>query len=236
MTATRTTDSLRPLPMVLASHALCPYVQRAAIVAEEKGIRLERRTVDLSDKPGWFVDRSPTGKVPLLMVGADTLFESSAIAEYLDEISGGGLLPADPLERARVRGWTQFASDTLADIARLYNAPDRDLFASAANAVDDRLGRVADAVRGPWFSGATFGLVDAAFAPVFRYLDAFASIGVTFGDGVAAAVDWRARLRRRPSVVAAVDDEFPQRLLAFLANRPSHIGQRFRDVVLEPVL
>ena len=65
---------------ILVSHALCPYVQRAAIVALEKAIDFERIVVDLANKPAWFIERSPTGKVPLLIVGETTLFESAAIA------------------------------------------------------------------------------------------------------------------------------------------------------------
>lgn len=33
-------------PLVLVSHALCPYVQRVAIVLAEKGIAFERRDID----------------------------------------------------------------------------------------------------------------------------------------------------------------------------------------------
>ena len=57
--------------LVLVSHALCPYVQRAAIALAEKGVPFERRTVDLADKPDWFRAISPLGKVPLLIVRGD---------------------------------------------------------------------------------------------------------------------------------------------------------------------
>ena len=39
-------------PLVLVSHVLCPYVQRAAIVLAEKGVPFERRDIDLANKPG----------------------------------------------------------------------------------------------------------------------------------------------------------------------------------------
>ena len=48
-------------PLVLVSHALCPYVQRAAILLVEKGVPFERRDVDLANKPRWFLDVSPLG-------------------------------------------------------------------------------------------------------------------------------------------------------------------------------
>ena len=72
-------------PLTLVSFELCPYVQRAAIVLAEKDVPFERINVDLANKPDWFKAISPTGKVPLLKVGDEVLFESSAIVEYLEE-------------------------------------------------------------------------------------------------------------------------------------------------------
>ena len=53
-------------PLVLISHALCPYVQRAAIVLAEKGVAFERRDIDLAHKPDWFLAVSPLGRLSLL--------------------------------------------------------------------------------------------------------------------------------------------------------------------------
>src|SRR6185436_17939104 len=55
--------------LTLVSHHLCPYVQRAAISLAEKHVDFERIYVDLSNKPEWFKELSPLGKVPLLRVG-----------------------------------------------------------------------------------------------------------------------------------------------------------------------
>ena len=48
----------------LVSHALCPYVQRAVISLTEKGVEFERTTIDLANKPDWFLAISPLGKTP----------------------------------------------------------------------------------------------------------------------------------------------------------------------------
>lgn len=88
-------------PLVLVSHRLCPYVQRAAIVLAEKGVPFERRDVDLDHKPAWFLAVSPLGKTPVLLVDGNALFESAVICEYLDETFEPWLHPGDALERAR---------------------------------------------------------------------------------------------------------------------------------------
>jgi glutathione S-transferase len=64
----------------------------------------------------------------------------------------------------------------------------------------------------------------AAFAPVFRYFDVFdeiADFGV-FVD-VPKVRNWRAALRARPSVRAAVVPDYAARLKAFLKSRDAHL-------------
>ncbi|RVK88608.1 glutathione S-transferase family protein, partial [Sinorhizobium meliloti] len=107
--------------LTLISHHLCPYVQRAAIALHEKGVPFERVDIDLANKPDWFLKISPLGKVPLLRISQDggeaILFESTVICEYLEETQAGPKLhPADPLARARHRGWMEFGSAILSDL------------------------------------------------------------------------------------------------------------------------
>ena len=65
--------------LTLISHLLCPYVQRAIIVLEEKQIAYERIDIDLANKPDWFLKVSPLGKTPVLLVKGQAIFESSVI-------------------------------------------------------------------------------------------------------------------------------------------------------------
>ena len=219
-------------PLRLVSFILCPYVQRAAIVAAEKGIPLERIMIELSAKPDWFVKLSPTGKVPMLLVGDVPLFESAAIAEFLDEVGAGSLLPQDLVERARHRAWVEFASGTLADIGGLYSAADASGFDKKQATLAERFARLEQTIEGPWFGGTAFGLVDAAFAPVFRYLDAFeADADLFLLVGMPKVQGWRERLMTRPSVASAVLAEFPQRLREFLRLRRTYLSSRMEGSI-----
>jgi glutathione S-transferase len=167
--------ALRPLTLV--SHALCPYVQRAAIVLTEKGVAFERRDVDLSDKPDWFVQISPLGKTPVLLVGGEPIFESAVICEYLDETVAPALHPNEPLQRARDRAWMEFGSVLLDTIGSFYNAPDDVALIGKAREIRARFARLEAVLgQGPYFDGPRFGMVDAVFGPVFRYFDVFGSI------------------------------------------------------------
>ncbi len=212
--------------LTLISHRLCPYVQRAAIALTEKGVPFERVDVDLAAKPDWFLALSPLGRTPLLKVGDRAIFESAVILEYLEETQPNPLHPADPLERAEHRAWIEIASSVLNDIAGLYNAPDAADFGARQAALGVKLRgldrRLGD---GPWFAGARFSLVDAAFGPVFRYFDVFdriADFGLLLGAPRLRA--WRAALAARPSVRDAVAPDYPDRLVAFLVARNAHIS------------
>jgi len=85
---------------------------------------------------------------------------------------------------------------------------------------------------GPWFAGHAFSLVDAAFAPVFRYFDVFDSTG-DFGiiTDLPRTAEWRRALAARPSVRAAAGD-YPSRLSAFLRARSSYLGALARQLAI----
>jgi len=208
-------------PITLVSHALCPYVQRIAIALAEKAVVHQRRTVDLAAKPDWFLAISPLGRTPVLTVGGNALFESAAIMEFLEETQPRPLHPADPVERAHHRAWIGFASECLNDIAGFYAAPDRDTLEAKAGALARRF-RILEARLGdgPWFAGERFSLVDTAFAPVFRYFEAFERIAdFGFFDGLGKLQAWRAALAARETVRNAVGPDYAVLLEAFLRRR-----------------
>ena len=212
--------------LILVSHHLCPYVQRAAIALAEKGVPFERRTIDLAAKPDWFLALSPLGKVPLLLVrqpdGSEVvLFESAVICEYLEDTeTETPLHPADPLQRARHRGWIEFGSSILGDLWGFETAKDAGTYEAKRKALIDKFARIEEALGdGPFFAGGTFSLVDAVFAPIFRYFDTFDRITPTgIFDGLPKVARWRAALAVRPSVKAAVAEDYAERLKTFLAQ------------------
>jgi glutathione S-transferase len=216
-----------PSRLRLISHKLCPYVQRAVIALDEKGVAFERVDIDLANKPDWFLKISPLGRTPVLQVGDTAIFESAVILEYLEETGPKPLHPTDALRRAEHRGWIEFGSAILNDIAGLYSAPDEAAFKAKAAQLEARFARLeARVVAAPWFDGEKFSLVDAVFGPVFRYFDVFDGIG-EFGilENKPKLARWRASLAARPSVKSAVSAEYPALLRDFLRRRNSWISQ-----------
>src|SRR5580692_6236207 len=211
----------------LISHKLCPYVQRAVISLTEKGVPFERVDVDLANKPDWFLKLSPLGRTPVLQVGDTAIFESAVILEYLEETEPKPLHPADPLRRAEHRGWIEFGSAVLNDIAGLYSASDEAAFKAKGAQLEARFARLeARAVASPWFDGEKFSLVDAVFGPVFRYFDVLDEIGdFATPTEKPTLASWRTSLAARPSVKSAVSAEYLALLRDFLKRRNSWISQ-----------
>ncbi|NOX67878.1 MAG: glutathione S-transferase family protein [Gammaproteobacteria bacterium] len=214
--------------LTLISHHLCPYVQRAAIALRERDVPFERRDIDLGDKPDWFLKRSPLGKVPVLVVDDDVvLFESSVIAQYVDETTGGHLLSSDPLEKYGQLAWLEYSSQVIASIGRLYNADDQSAVSAARTNLENIFRRLEQNLdEGPWFSNEHFTLVDAGMAPAFRYFDIIENLtGQEFFTNTPKVAAWRKALSERSSVIDAVSEDFTERLLSFIAARDSVIGR-----------
>jgi glutathione S-transferase len=212
--------------LTLVSHELCPFVQRAAIALAEKGVAFERITVDLANKPDWFLAISPLGKVPLLKVDDAVIFESAVILEYLEETQPNPLHPADALQRAEHRAWMEFGSTILMDLWNFYTAMDEAAFQAKAKQLTGKFARLEQRLGdGPYFEGARFSLVDTVFGPVFRYFDTFDRIvdfGILANKPKLAA--WRRALAERPSIAQAVKPDYPQRLWSFLESRGSRLS------------
>jgi glutathione S-transferase len=214
--------------LVLISHVLCPYVQRAAIVLTEKKVPYERRNVDLTDKPQWFLNVSPLAKTPVLLVDDEPIFESAVICEYLDETIEPRLHPVDPLQRARHRSWMEFGSNVLNLIAGFYNAPDERTLTQKRDELKLRFEQIEYVLGdGPFFGGDSLSIVDAVFGPIFRYFDVFDQIGgFNVFETTPKVSAWRAQLASRQSIIAAVDSDYPELLARFLREKNSALGKR----------
>lgn len=216
------------VPMLrLVSHHLCPYVQRAVIVLTEKSIPFERIYVDLAQPPQWFRQISPLGKVPLLRVGDDILFESAIICEYLDETVGEPIHPVDPLQRAKHRAWIEFGTSILDSIWAFYTAPNAQTLETKTVDLRNKFAWLEMELKeGPYFSGDRFSMVDAVFGPIFRYFDVFDTIAdFRFFENTPKVRAWRATLSARPSVKTAVSSTYPEQLLVFLKAQPSELSR-----------
>jgi glutathione S-transferase len=219
---------MKPQNFHHVSQKLCPYVQRSIITLKEKSIHYTRTDIDLANKPAWFKEISPMGKVPALIVDDNhALFESTVICEYLDEVTADSLHPADSFEKAHHRALIELGSSILSNIASLYNAKDKASFQNILTAIQGKFQFIEKEQSGiPFFSGDKFHLIDAAYGPIFRYFEVFNSFTElnTFAHLPKCQL-WRKALSQRKSVQQAVSEDYPALLIQFLINRDSYISQ-----------
>lgn len=206
--------------LTLISFPTCPFVQRAVIALKEKGADFDVVYIDLADKPDWFLDISPLGKVPVLKVEREghepaIVFESAVIVEYLEETAPGRKIhPEDALERARHRSWIEFGSQVLGDLWRFSSAQSEADLKSAGDALRARFERLENTITGPFFAGEQLSYVDIAFAPVFRQIDVLDGIVPTgLTEGLEKVAAWRKALAARESVQQAVPEDFAERFV-----------------------
>ena len=196
------------------------------IVLRAKGVKFEVTYVDLRNKPEWFLEISPHGKVPVLSVDDQPLFESNAIAEFLDEMELPRLHPGDPIKRARNRAWNDFVPDFAKTMSAFYYAKDKEELDQAIAEAPKRLERLERALAeergndGPYFNGDKLCLVDASYAP---FLQRFAIMERVVKSGAMKAFPkvqaWSDALLKNEVVTGSVVPNFDEEFVANLKRR-----------------
>lgn len=219
---------MKPLNLHIVSHLLCPYVQRSVITLKEKGIPYTRTNIILAEKPEWFTKKSPMGKVPILIVDEQSiLFESAVICEYLDEITPNSLHPSDSLEKAKHRAWIEFGSSILGNVAKLFSTKEADDYQNIHHDIKNQFQHIErELTDGPFFSGEKFQLIDAVYAPIFRYFDAFDTFSnlQTFSNFPKCQL-WRAALKQRKSVQDAIPKNYQPLLMQYFIERKGYMAE-----------
>ena len=218
----------------LISSRTCPWVQRAAIVLRAKGIEYEVTHIDLQDKPDWFLEISPHGKVPVLVVDERPLFESNAIAEFLDEVSEPRLHPGEAIKRARNRAWTDFIPTFAPGLSGVYYTKTEEAMNEGLKAAPATIVKLEKALAdergndGPYFNGAAFSMVDAAYAP---FLQRFALVERKLQSGLLKDFPlfqaWSGALNASDVVTGSVVPEFEAEFIAGLKRRRYFVGTLF---------
>ncbi len=212
----------------LVSFDICPYVERSRIVLLEKGLPHDIEFIDLAKKPAWFLEVSPMGRVPVLLVDDRPVFESMIINELLNELyPDPPLFPRDPVARAEARSWIVFANDVVmpgggAAMLAIAGGLEGDALSKPLGALRDALGKLERKLgAGPFFLGRDFSLADASYAPFFRrwrMAEGWAGSEALLASFPKVSAWAQAMLSRR-SVAAAEPPELEPKMRRFYAER-----------------
>ena len=208
------------MSLQLFGHPFSSYTMKALIALYQNETPFEFRILD-PDHPentAELARRWPVARFPLLVDGAATVFETSAIIEHLAAFHPGpvSLIPADPKAAVPIRmldrafdSHVMSPMQTIVFDARRPEAS-RDAYgvAQAHTALDTIYAWLDQKVAGRhWAAGEAFTLADAAAAPALFYADWVHPIG----EAHATLKAYRARLLARPSFARCIDDARPYR-------------------------
>ena len=178
------------LTLVIGNRNYSSWSLRPWILAQHLGLKCREVRLTL-DTPGFASEvrrYSPSARVPVLIDGALTIWESSAILEYLNELSGGAGWPQERAARAIARavaaemhaGFAALRNDYPMNIrARNRKVPLRPELEAAIRRIDalwsdcrERFGGA-----GPWLFG-TYSAADAMYLPVAFRFQTYGSAGL----------------------------------------------------------
>jgi len=162
--------------LYIANKNYSSWSLRPWLLMTELGLSFEERLIPFGDEAAWAAYRktSAAGKVPCLIDGERTVWESLAIVEYLAE-RHAGVWPQD----ATARAWSRSAASEMhAGFPHLrtycsMNCGLRVRLKDTPPALMQDIARISDLwcegierFGGPWLGGSAFTAVDAFFAPV----------------------------------------------------------------------
>ena len=208
------------MSLQLFGHPFSSYTMKALIALYENETPFDFRILD-PDHPDNNADlarRWPIAKFPLLVDGATTVFETSAIIEHLAAFHSGPvpLIPTDARAAVPVRMLDRVFDSyvmgpmqaIVADALRPKEARDPYGVAQARTALDTIYAWLDQALAGrQWAVGNSFTLADAAAAPALLYADWAHPIG----EDRTTLKAYRARLLARPSFARCIEDARPYR-------------------------
>ena len=188
----------------------------AVIAALNEGVHWEPVRVEFASaeqtKPDYLA-LNPKGRVPVLITPEGPLTETGAILEYLGEMALPKLVPADPLQRARMREVMFYLASTMhVNHAHKLRGP---RWANDQSSFDDMKSKVPETMTascaflepqiiGRYLFGPEPTLADYYLYAIARWLE---------GDGVDLSafpnlVAWQATMGARASVQKAIADGF----------------------------
>jgi len=169
--------------MKLIGSLTSPYVRKVRIVMAEKKLDYQFELEDVWANDA-ILKSNPLGKVPcLVMDGAEAVFDSRVIVEYVDTLSPvGRLIPERGRERTEVRTWEALGDGVLeaAILARLERTWSGRTDTQRSDAwvsrqmvkVHASLGAMSQGLADkPWCTGIHFSLADIAVGCALGYLD-----------------------------------------------------------------
>ena len=211
----------------VVSFKICPFVQRVTALLEAKKIPYEIEFINLSNKPQWFLDLSPNGQVPILITEfGQTLFESDAIVEYLDEVYAPIETDLSPEQRAIDRAWSYQASKHYLVQCSAQRSADKDTLEQRRQKLGKAFAKAEKQLgNGPYFKGDSLSNVDIAWLPLLhRAAIIHKRSCYNFIDAYPKVKAWQAAMMKTGLAEKSVAEDFVDEFSEFYLSGSTYLG------------
>ena len=218
--------------MKVVSFKVCPFVQRVTTLLELKAEPYAIEYIDLSNKPQWFLNVSPHGQVPILILDdGPVLFESDAIVEYIDEARAPPVGRVDLVQKAQDRAWSSLAARNYLVQCSAQRSPDEDTLVERRAVLSAALEKVEKQLSGrPFFNGDAVGMVDVAWISILHRASIIERYsGFDFIDGFPKIKRWQHVLLATGLAERSVAEDFEERFTAFYLSEASYLGRLTKE-------
>lgn len=192
----------------LYGHPVSTCTRKVLTVLFETNTPYELNVVELSKgehKQEPHLARQPFGQIPVIDDGDFRLFESRAIARYLDEKAGSTLTPKTLRERALMNQWQSVEQSNFSPAAMkfvyhyVFKRPqEQSVLDSATTMIETTLGALSKGLAtAPYIAGSQFSLVDIGYIPYFEYV--LTTPGRSSFEKFPHVMSWWSRVSERPS-------------------------------------
>ncbi|XP_051116172.1 glutathione S-transferase DHAR1, mitochondrial-like [Andrographis paniculata] len=141
----------------------CPFCQRVLLTLEEKNVAYKTHLINLSEKPQWFVEVNPEGKVPVIKFDDKWIADSDVIVGIIEEKYPNPPLSA-PSEVSSVGSKIFPSFVTFLKSKDPADGSEQALLVEL-KALDEHL-----KAKGPYVNGANICAVDLSLAPKLYHL------------------------------------------------------------------
>jgi glutathione S-transferase len=166
--------------MKIFGHPMSTCTRKVLTTLEENGTPYELVLVDFAKgehKQAAHVARQPWGKVPSLEDDGFTMYESRAMARYVNDKAGGKLVPSDARARAMMDQWisvemSYFTPPTMKFVYHhIFQFQQEPAVLETAQKELEHTLPVLDAhlAKHTYFAGDDFSLADVAYMPYVEY-------------------------------------------------------------------
>ncbi|WP_394173286.1 glutathione S-transferase family protein [Thalassotalea litorea] len=215
----------------VVSFKLCPFVQRVTALLEAKNLPYELVYIQLSDKPQWFLDISPTGQVPVLITEEGTaLFESDAIAEFLDDAYPAIEANVSATQKALDRAWVYQGSKHYLTQCSTMRSPDAKVFSERLEKLQKAFARAEQQLaQGPYFKGSQLSNIDMAWLPLLHRADIVRRLtGIDMLEGFAKVQKWQKAIVGLDLLYGTISSDFEQIFMNFYLGQSTYLGKVMR--------